>query len=207
MISHRSVVSSYLCRLSEAPEINDTKAVRKIEDADVFLEVPLVRQSTDYSCGAASFLSILGYYGYDPYEKQIMKTMGTTLGGTHPSGFEKAAKKFQLKSKLKENMSFDDVRESIKEKIPVIMAIQAWGDKENYSKEWKDGHYVVAVGFDKDGFFLMDPSQMGYSYISEKQLEERWHDVDQNKTAVVRLGIMIYGKEPRFDYDRVRPID
>jgi predicted double-glycine peptidase len=207
-----SVVKSYLKEAREvlAPsykEINDRKPVRKIKDADIFLEVPIVRQSTDYSCGAACFLSILGYYGYDPYEKQLIKALETTLGGTDPDSFKKAAKKFELKIDIKEDMTIDQIKNNLKKKIPVILDIQAWGEKKDYSKAWKDGHYVVAVGYDKKGFYLMDPSQMGYSYLLEKDLEDRWHDVEiDSDKKFFKLGIMIYGKAPKFHYDRVKPI-
>jgi predicted double-glycine peptidase len=190
-------------------EIVRTKPVRKVtNDADIFLQIPIVRQSTSYSCGAASFLAILGYYGYDPYEKQVMNALGTTLGGTDPDDFPKAAKKFELQAKLKENMTIDDVKKNIKNKVPVVLGIQAWGEKEDYSEEWDDGHYVVAIGYDKEGFYLMDPSQMGYSYVSFKDLEKRWHDrMKDNKIKFVHLGIVVSGKEPKFEYNAVKPIE
>lgn len=207
MIKSSSVVQSFL-KKSETIQINHNRAVRKIKDADVFLEIPLIRQSTDYSCGAASFLSILGYYGYDPHEKQIMKIMNTTLGGTDPQNFEKAATKFGLKTKIKDNMTFDEIRDNIKNKKPVVIAIQAWGNKKDYSKEWDEGHYVVVIGYDKKGFYLMDPSQMGYSYISERDLQNRWHDtMKKSDKSFINLGIIIYGKKPKFHFDAVHSID
>jgi hypothetical protein len=36
----------------------------------------------------------------------------------------------------------------------VIVLIQAWGDKKSISKDWKDGHYVVCIGYSKLGFIL-----------------------------------------------------
>jgi hypothetical protein len=190
-------------------EIVTKKPVKKVtDDADVFLEVPVIRQSTDYSCGAASFLAILGYYGYDPYEKQVMTALGTTLGGTDPEGFSKAAKKFDLKADVKEGMTVEEVKKRIDDKIPVILDIQAWGDKEDYTNEWDDGHYVVAIGYDKEGFYLMDPSQMGYSYVSYKELKKRWHDtLKDNKTKFVEMGIAVHGKEPKFKYNAVKTVE
>jgi predicted double-glycine peptidase len=185
------------------------KPVKKVtDDADVFLEVPVIRQSTDYSCGAASFLAILGYYGFDPYEKQIITAMGTTLAGTDPKGFPKAAKKFDLKADVKEHMTIDEVKERLDKKIPVILDIQAWGDKKDYTDEWDDGHYVVAIGYDKEGFYLMDPSQIGYSYVSSEELKKRWHDIlIDNKTKFFDMGIAVSGKEPKFKYNAVKTIE
>jgi ABC-type bacteriocin/lantibiotic exporter with double-glycine peptidase domain len=212
MIRSDRIIGSFLLKEATLLTPSDkkvikTKAIREIDDADVFLEVPIIRQSASHTCGAACFLSILGYYGYDPNEKKIIKVTETTIAGTDTDGFEKAAKIFNLKCRLKENMTYDQLRESVKDKIPVILAIQAWGNKDDYSQDWKDGHFVTAVGYDKKGFFLMDPAQMGYSYISDKKLEGRWHDMEKDSEKIVRMGIMIYGKEPKFDYDRVRPID
>jgi len=186
-------------------KVNTIRPVRKLDDADVFLDVPSLRQYSDYDCGATCFLSVLGYYGYDLYEEKVMKIMEVKHNGVDPIGFERAAEKFNLKCKMTEKMTCEDVRDSIKEKIPVILSLQAWGEKKDYTDNWKDGHYVVAVGYDKRGFFLMDPSQIGYSYISDPDLMERWHEKDTNKISI-RLGIMIYGKKPKFDYDQVKPI-
>lgn len=43
-----------------------------IDGASVFLSVPYERQGTGYTCGTACFVSLLGYYGYNPSEKDLV---------------------------------------------------------------------------------------------------------------------------------------
>jgi hypothetical protein len=195
-----SVVSSYLIQSVQ-------ESIRDISQADVLLNVPTIRQSTDYSCGAATFSSILAFYGHDLPEKEVIDLMGTTKEGTNPESFLSGAKKFKLKSELREGMTIKNLRECLDERIPVILCIQAWGNKKDYNKEWEDGHYVAAIGYDLKGFYFMDPSQIGYSYLETGDLEDRWHDIRKDKKKTyTHLGIIIYGKEPKFNMDKIRPI-
>jgi len=193
----------------ENKEVDKKKAVRKItDDADIFIQVPIIRQSTDYSCGAACLLSVMGYYGIDPYEKQVMAALKTTLAGVDPVDFPKAAKKFDLNAKVKEGMTQDEIKKNLDDDIPVILDIQAWGNKKDYSDVWNEGHFVVAVGYDKEGYYLMDPSQIGYTYITEPELDDRWHDVEiGTKRKFYNVGIIVTGKEPKFKYNSVKIIE
>jgi hypothetical protein len=52
------------------------------------------------------------------------------------------------------------------------VAIQAWVDNNDgkfpidWKNLWDDGHYCVAVGYDEERIFFMDPSTLGhYTYI------------------------------------------
>lgn len=207
-----AIQSEFLKHLAfeyEDTELN-SETIRSRQDAKVFLEVPLVRQSTSFSCGAASFLSVLGYYGFSPREQQIMQLMDTSFGGTDPESFVKAAKFFKLKTEMKENISHDTIVKLLNENVPVVLAIQAWnGDKnKDYKNEWQDGHWVVTIGYDDEGYYFMDPSQIGYSYLTKKELDDRWHDKSkQNDKTYNRLAVIVYGKKPEFDYDEIRQIE
>jgi predicted double-glycine peptidase len=193
----------------EDKEVDNKKPIRKVtEDANVFIQVPIIRQSTDYSCGAACLLSVMGYYGIDPYEKQVMDALKTTIAGVDPIDFPKAAKKFDLTAKVKEGMSQDEIKKNLDDDIPVRLDIQAWGDKKDYSDVWDEGHFVVAVGYDKEGYYLMDPSQIGYTYITKPELDTRWHDVEiGTKRKFHNVGIVVNGKKPKFRYNAVKIIE
>ena len=54
-------------------------------------------------------------------------------------------------------MSYDDLEGFIDKKKPVICLIQAWnGDSDyDYSKDWEDGHYVIAIGYDKNNIYFI----------------------------------------------------
>ena len=204
MISTSRIIQAYRA----ASDRN--KPLRNIDQAKVFIPVPTIRQYSSYSCGSASFLSLLGYYGLDPNEKEVIKILGTTAQkGTSPDDFLKAGKKFGLKVKLQEDLTIEDIQNYLKKKLPVILDIQAWTEHKgvDYSKDWEDGHYVVAVGYGDKDIYLMDPSEMGYSYISFDDLEKRWHDVEEDGAKYTHLGIIVSGKEPKFDSEKAKPIE
>ena len=67
---------------------------------------------------------------------------------------------------------------------PVICLIQAWTDRKgnNYAKDWDDGHYVVAVGYDPKNIYFMDPCTLGnYTFIPTDEFLQRWHDKDTSE--------------------------
>ena len=41
------------------------------------IKIPLTRQATDYTCGAAAMQSMLGYYGEDLNESELAKILKT----------------------------------------------------------------------------------------------------------------------------------
>lgn len=169
------------------------------------LRVPLVRQATSYSCGAAALLSLLFYWqGYDGREDSLYKELGTTpKDGTPPESLIEAAARRGLEARLVEHMSLADLRDALQRGDTVILDIQAWRDKavkRKWSETWEDGHYVVLVGMDKENAYVMDPSSLGaYGHIPLSELPERWHDYE-NRHGIIRryhrLGIVIRGTKP-----------
>lgn len=129
-----------------------------------------------------------------------MQKAGTTKKyGTQIDKILKVAKKYGLKCEAKP-MTIDEVEEYIKNHIPVILLLQAWTEKEkvNWEKDWADGHYVVAIGYDKEKIYFEDPASVKREYLSYKELEKRWHDVGPDGTKYINYGIAIYGKQPKF---------
>ena len=58
------------------------------------------------------------------------------------------------------------------------------------------GHWVVAIGYNKDNIFFMDPSTSGnYTYIPKDKLVARWHDYayDSNNQLynLAQVGIIV----------------
>lgn len=89
---------------------------------------------------------------------------------------------------------------------PVIIGFQAWGDRDDYSDVWDEGHYAVVIGYDGNGFFLMDPSQIGYSHIGFTDLESRWHDMTKDGARrFYHLGIIVSGRAV-FNPSEARPV-
>jgi predicted double-glycine peptidase len=187
--------------------------------------VPLVRQATDYTCGVACTESILYYNGIDYREDNLAQTLGATEeDGTdiaHIVDFLHRVNsrtgywmgqgtEFQggIGAELRTDMTLDDLRAQIDGGHPVICAIQAWSAEtnEDYAAEWEDGHYVIAVGYDDDNVYFMDPSTRGnYTYIANDEFMTRWHDGDSDQ-RLQQPGIVITNPNPVYDPDVVLPL-
>ncbi|TBR24538.1 M28 family peptidase [bacterium] len=168
------------------------------------LAVPLVRQATSYSCGAAAVMAVLQYWGvYDGGESGLYPELGTTeKDGTDPRSMAKVLAARGLESSWREGMTEADLEGHLARGETVILDIQAWTEDdptpEDYSDNWEDGHYVVLVGLDDTNVYVMDPSvSAGYGYFPRAELKARWRDYEDRGGTVWRnagLGIVAKGK-------------
>jgi len=165
-----------------------------------YLPLPIVRQSTSYSCGAASLLSILLYWQIEDIpESELFKSLNTTEEGTHPKNIVEYANSRGLKAHMKENTTIEELQLALSKGETVILDIQAWCDTDiDWKNSWENGHYVVLIGLDKMNAFFMDPSiGSAYGYIPIDELMERWHDYEKHEKGVwknYKLAIFISGK-------------
>ncbi|MFH1314813.1 MAG: cysteine peptidase family C39 domain-containing protein [Candidatus Uhrbacteria bacterium] len=164
-----------------------------------------LRQTYNWDCGANAIQSVLAYYGIDVRESIVMKIAGTTRGGTPISGIKKVVKKYGLKQKSGK-MEIDDIKQYLDNEIPVILLVQAWTEKNNvdWEKDWVDGHYVVAIGYDKTKLYFEDPSSVLRTYLTYNEFMKRWHDVDKNGKKYINWGMAVFGKKA--EYDLSKPI-
>jgi len=170
------------------------------------LTFPKFRQTYDYDCGAQVLESIFAYYGKDIREEKIMKYAKTDSDhGTRVSMMLKTIKKYKFKSVAKK-MQIKDLKYYIDKKIPIILLVQAWAGRKKvkWRKDWKDGHYVVAIGYDNKKIYFADPSSIFVTYLTYKELMNRWHDKETipTKKRFVNFGIAVYGKKPVFDFKK-----
>lgn len=175
----------------------------------VLLEVPLVRQSTDYSCGVACTQSILRYSGYDFDVREDNLAAALGASSEHGTRYEEIVELLNTKShygdakndeavnrilaEAKFNLTVDALCAYLDQGKPVICAIQAWAylTADEYESEIDSGHYVIAIGYDDVNIYFMDPSTAGnYAYIPKDEFVARWHDVD-GEDAVEQFGIVI----------------
>jgi len=172
------------------------------------LKFPELRQTYNYDCGAKAIQTVLAYYGIDEREEVIIKLAKTKKSGTYINGIVNALKKYDLKTKVK-NLTIEDLKKYIDKGNPVILVLQAWTDKKkiNWKKDWLDGHYVVAIGYDKSKIYFADPSSILRTYLSYKELKDRWHDKDVGGKKYVNYGIIVYGKKPKFDFKKIIHMD
>ncbi len=173
------------------------------------IRVPLVRQSTDYTCGVAALQALLAYYGQDVREDVLSKALHAKhKTGTRYKNIAHYAQEHGLSVEIRKEMSVEELRQSLKAGHPVLCLIQAWPDKKtDFASDWDDGHYVVAVGYDDQKFVFMDPSTVGhYAYIPVEEFFQRWHDID-GKEKLNYFG-MSFGKEGSiYDPDKMERLN
>jgi predicted double-glycine peptidase len=168
------------------------------------LPVPLISQATPWTCGAASLMSALIYFGvFDDTESRLDTELGATPeDGVPPERIAVEARRFGLDAVVKTEMSLSDLADELARGSLVIVALQAWPSDPNANPEtgWEDGHYVVVVGLDAKRVYAMDPSvRTGYAYLTRDSFVRRWHDydvVDGRRQAYERLGIVLRGERP-----------
>lgn len=170
--------------------------------------VPDVRQSTNYSCGAAALQAVLGYYGIDKRERDLMDMLKTSQdAGTSPDNIVRVARELGLRAEVRENLEYGDLETAYRSGTPVICAIQAWTaappEKRAWAADWENGHYVIVIGADAEFVYVEDPSLLGTRGIIPKpEFLDRWHDYtgeapfDPADRAYVRMGIFVTGREP-----------
>lgn len=181
------------------------------------IRVPLCRQAKSYTCGVASLQAVLGYYD-DPIRQDILEAAvkSSEARGTDYRNIVSFARKRGYTVHTYANLTADRLRAFIDEKKPTILAIQAWADPPvDYKSEWGDGHYVVAVGYDRDNFYFMDPSTLGnFTFIPVGEFLNRWHDLDTVGSArriryekLIHFGMVIEKKGPIYDPEAVLPLE
>lgn len=188
--------------LAPSPTTSDQYVPRPAPSPQVdLLPVPDTRQSTVYSCGAAAMQAVLMYYGEEYIETDLMEWMKTDPeNGTHPQEMKALAEELGYKAELRENMSLNDLEKAVEEKVPVIVAAQAWKENDSppWSDRWDDGHYMVVVGLDKENVYFEDPSILGsVGVIPRGEFLDRWHDVEGDGRRYQHAGLLIKGDTPK----------
>ena len=164
------------------------------------LNFPELRQVFNYDCGACATQGILGYFGYDVREDNIMKHLKTDP--EEGSGWKKIINLLHSYGLRTEHGKIDIAYliESINNLQPVLIVLQAYPDdigKVDWAKDYNDGHYVTAIGYTKKTIIFEDPSSINRTYLTYDELDKRWHDIDpQTNTKIEHFGIRVFGKEP-----------
>jgi uncharacterized protein len=171
------------------------------------LDFPELRQTYNFDCGVTCLQEIMCYYGIEERESFILddlKALDPKLlkNGVKLTTVKKYAEKNGLKAEIKEGLNPKDLIALIDKKIPVIVLLQAWRDEkspDNWIHDFIDGHYVVAIGYTKNKIIFEDPSSFTRTYLSFRELSERWHDCadDDEKKHIYGVGVIIKGK-PKF---------
>lgn len=191
------------------PYLLSAREVVYNECIEHFIPLPLVAQSTDYTCGPAAVLSILGYYEDRPLEADLACELHTNpeIGTFH----EDMVRFFQSKgysTVVKERMTLPELKGFLDRGVPVLCLIQAWDEVENYEHHWAIGHYVIAIGYDASRLYFMDPWLLGhYGYIPTEQFVHRWHQLTRDKVNLHQWGMAIMKDKPAYNPKVIKYIE
>jgi len=171
------------------------------------LDFPELRQTYEYDCGAKVLQAVLVYYGVEVSEGLIVKHAKTSeKSGTSIKNILNVLRRYGLKFDSKV-MSIKELKNYIDKKIPVIILLQAWSlNKIDYTHHYNNGHFVVAIGYDNDKIIFEDPYSFTRAFLTEKELESRWHGKD-NRKKIVHWAAAVYGKNPHYDSSKMIHMD
>jgi len=167
--------------------------------------VPVVKQTTDFSCGAAATLSLLRYWRRDRYasvgEVALHQALQTTEErGTEPEPIVRYLREAAGLDAVYRHgdVTLEQLERGVDARQPPIVDLQAWNETARpYREVWDAGHYVVMIGYDDEHLFFMDPSVLtpgDYAFLPRAELEERWHDLSGDDDArVERMAIFVRG--------------
>jgi predicted double-glycine peptidase len=166
--------------------------------------VPDTTQQTDYTCGAACLQAVCKYYGVGPDDEwQFAKALDMDPRiGSHAFQIVRAAHRYGLECREYQEMDPQALRRELRWRHPVLLMIQAWGEeiyngrkcwRRSYREHWKDGHWVVAIGFTRTGFVFEDPSlQAVRGFLTEAELKDRWRDTGPHGRHMSNYGVAIW---------------
>ena len=171
------------------------RGYRRIPTGAIKIALPAVAQLEDWTCGAAALLAVSAYYGVGPeWEHEVARDMRMTRSGSDPVQLARTASRYGLRTREFRGMTDRQLRTCLDARHPVIAMLQAWGDRASYRDHWRDGHWVVAIGYWRDGVVFEDPSlHRSRGFLSWRALGERWHDVEgRDEHHVERYGLAIW---------------
>jgi uncharacterized protein len=169
-----------------------------LNEEKVKVHVPEVSQSTGFSCGAVALQAVFKHYGVKKSEEEMIKLLGSNSeDGTTTESLVKVARRFGFHTRAKHNMDISDLKKWLNDKKPVIVVMQAKGTEKEYKnyKKLDKGHYVVAIGYDKDWLYFEDPSsdmKGKRGKIAINDFSRRWKDVDGDNAIRYRWGLAVW---------------
>lgn len=190
--------------------VNHACTDRQPSPSAIRVRTPLVRQPDGYTCGVAALQSVLHYYGIPVRFDALTAALGADPEqGTNYRRMAAYARTCGIDVTVYIDMTLEILYALVDDGVPVIVALQAWGDglASAYIDAWDDGHYAIVVGYDQNNVYFMDPSTLGnYTYIPTQEFLARWHDcyVEADETVRLhRLGMAFRGKNVNFLPDQV----
>ena len=171
------------------------------------LDFPELRQTYEWDCGAKALQAILAYYGIEVREELLIKYAKTnSKEGTSIARIQYVLERFKLKFDAKK-MTIKDLKNFIDKGIPVIILLQAWSRKKlDYTNDFHNGHWAVAMGYDTNKIIFEDPYSFERTFLKNKELKERWHAKEKG-SIILNYGIAVFGKKRKYNPNKIIHMD
>lgn len=176
----------------------------------VLIRVPLTRQATDFTCGVAALRSVLAYYGDEICEDLLAISLGTTDDGTPKEAMAAYARSKEYEVQMHFDSTLEELQYILDQGKPALVSLQAWRTVPvDYRDDWDDGHWAVAVGYDRERIYFMDPSTLGnYTFVPVGEFLDRWHDADMDgETDLHHFMMVVAKKQPAYRHEVISKME
>lgn len=150
--------------------------------------LPLIKQKTNHTCGAASLLCVLRFYGRRGIKEEILaKELKTDIHrGVASLTLALVAKRHGLKAQKRQGLKMFDISDELKKNHLIIVDFQAWRSHQEqrfpWRKIWVDGHYAVVQAMNRKHVWLMDPWLGKIIRLTHKRFLTRWHTAESKSS-------------------------
>jgi predicted double-glycine peptidase/phage portal protein BeeE len=168
------------------PEKTDTVAENSAKTKA--LDLPDLRQSYDYDCGASATQTVCQFYNVGPAtEDEYVQALGTTPeGGTPPEAIVAFLTDLGLGVEARNDLTIPDLAAA---GCPVICCIQDYEEDPADIPEERAGHYVVVAEATDDTVTFQDPSA-GRVEMPTLDFLARWQDTD-GQGQFIHYGVLV----------------
>lgn len=155
--------------------------------AGELLDLPDLRQESDYDCGPAAVMAVCHFFGVGPEGRALYaEGLGTTkAGGTRPAAILDFLGRQGLVTTSAVGLEVEDLLRFFRAGQPVLVPFQAGGEGEATT-----GHWGVVIGVALGQVMLHDPAQ-GRRMLAEDDFLARWHDADSTGQGYEQYGIAV----------------
>lgn len=161
------------------------------------IDLPIIKQSEDWSCGAALVASVCRHFKIEPNtEAEAIRALGSSpTDGTGPDSISDVLIAHGLKVVSKDWMTLREIDKATRSGSPVLTPIQMYGFPKEY-EDAESGHWVAVVGIQGDTVKIHDPVS-GNIEMDQCEFLERWYDKDAEGVPYERFGMIVSRGNPK----------